>query len=278
MLAGNSAVAAELARRGLAGVYRTHPAPRRGDLEAFRDWAMENFGLSVKRLASRGAINGFLRSVENSAARLLLMQECLRALPRAGYSAAVAPHFGLGKECYCHFTSPIRRYADLVVHQQLRTLDAGGVPRNQAECDEIARRLTDQEEHVDSAFFAANDRFKLRYLQEQFAREPERLLEGIVARRTADGVSVFLPEYGLLGFLSRTAGRGARGVSTERPRLRSVKAGKTHKCGDFVVVQPSRIDCVRGELHLKPCGVRARTGPRSSVPREHRHRGETESC
>ena len=151
MLAANTAVAAELDARKIPGLYRIHPPPTPGDLEELKQWLGTVFNLRPKRLSSAKTMNRFLESVKNTPANVLITGEVLRSLQRAGYSSTVQSHYGLGKECYSHFTSPIRRYPDLVVHQQLWAADTGAGVRGALECAAIAKDSSEKERTVDSA-------------------------------------------------------------------------------------------------------------------------------
>ena len=257
MLAANSCVAAELVARGIPGVFRTHPEPKAQDVEAFRTWARETFNLKPGRLADRYAVNRFLERVTGSdRGRDVVVAAFLRALPRAVYRGGPADHFGLGKVCYCHFTSPIRRYPDLLVHQQLWAADTGGTSLDPAECQELASSCTALEENVDQAYYAASDRLKLRYLRQLRDCGGEGYYEGVIGRVLPREVLVFLPELGLYGVL-RCGGSG-RGVTTgtgNRRRLRAAD-GARYGCGDAIYVQVHRIDVAKGRLELRPFGVR----------------------
>lgn len=237
MLAANEAVAEETARRRIPGIYRTHAAPDKEDVEQFRMWLRQTFDLSPGRLGGRGAMNQFLAGLSDDAVATLVMQEFLRSLPRAVYEAEVKPHFGLGKNCYSHFTSPIRRYADLVLHQQLIQADIGQAPRPPAEMAEIAGAVSGIEIRTDSAYFAASDRLKLHFLRDRLAENPELSLDGIASRVTADGLIVYISELSLMGLVPARGG--------DMPRLR---------CGERVQVRPSRLDPVRGQLELQVAG------------------------
>ncbi|MDD3119174.1 MAG: ribonuclease R, partial [Victivallales bacterium] len=126
MLAANSLVASELIERNVPGAFRVHPEPDPEKLDEFCSMMAGSFGLYPGELTSREAINKFLSSVEDGPKKPIIMGVFLRALPRALYKEQPELHFGLGKERYCHFTSPIRRYPDLAVHQQLWALDTNG--------------------------------------------------------------------------------------------------------------------------------------------------------
>ena len=237
----------------LPGLYRTHAEPRPEDLIAFAAWARQTLGVRVPALRDRDAVNQFIAAVAHAALRDTVLAQFLRALPRAGYAAACQGHYGLGKAVYCHFTSPIRRYPDLLVHQQLWAHDLGRATRSAAECEGMGSVCTTAEARVDSAYYAAVDRLKLRYLRDRQAQSPGEAYEGIVSRCSNDGLSVYLAEVGMYGIvaLSRLAG-GPYRVDRRSGRLCGSHGGKSYKTGDVIYVQCRRADTVRGELTLEP--------------------------
>ena len=256
MLAANSCVAAELEARGIPGIFRVHPEPKAQDFEDFRTWARETLNLSPGRMADRRAVNRFLGSLAGiDRGRDAVLAAFLRARPRAIYRASPDDHFGLGKGCYCHFTSPIRRYPDLLVHQQLWEADTGGTRIDSAECHDLAVSCTEMEGDVDQAYYAASDRLKLRYLAQLRDRGEEVHYEGLVARVLPREVLVFLPDLGLYGVLSCGGkGRDAITGTGNRRRLRAAD-GARYRCGDSIYVQVHRIDVTKGRLELRPFGA-----------------------
>ncbi len=253
MLAANTAVAEELLTLHLPGLFRNHDEPKPSDLAAFADWVRQTLGGRSAALRDREAVNRFIGTVSHTGLRDTVLSQFLRALPRAGYAAACRGHYGLGKDVYCHFTSPIRRYPDLLVHQQLLAHDLGAAVRSAQECEEIGMHCSSLEEQVDAAYYAAVDRLKLRYLRDRQQQSPGEVYEGIVARCSADGLSVYLAEVGMYGIVatSRLPG-GPYHMDRRSGHLRGSRAGKSYKTGDVIYVQCRRADTVRGELHLEP--------------------------
>lgn len=253
MLAANTAVAEELLSLDLPGLFRNHDDPKPSDLAAFADWVRQTLGGRVPVLRDREAVNRFIAAVSHAALRDTVLSQFLRALPRAGYAAVCRGHYGLGKDVYCHFTSPIRRYPDLLVHQQLLAHDQGQPVRTPADCEAIGMHCSGMEEQVDAAYYAAVDRLKLRHLRERQQQSPGEVYEGIVSRCSADGLSVYLAAVGMYGIVaaSRLPG-GPYRMDRRTGHLRGARGGKSYKTGDVMYVQCRRADTVRGELHLEP--------------------------
>ncbi|OPZ29162.1 MAG: Ribonuclease R [Lentisphaerae bacterium ADurb.BinA184] len=257
MLAANVAVAEELARRHTPAVYRIHRPPHARDLEEFREWTRAALGLAPGHLRSRSAVNRFLHTVGGSAAACIVHYAFLRTLPRAGYAAAPGEHFGLGKTCYAHFTSPIRRYPDLTVHQQLWRADTGQAALSPQECGARAESATDQERTTDEAYYAASDRLKLRYLREREEAGQGQLYEGVVARLLPEGLLVALPEVGLYGLMpKRLLGAEEFHFNAVRHQLRGRGSGRVYRCGHTVFCRVAEADVVKGVLLLRPARPR----------------------
>ncbi len=254
MLAANEAVAAALIEREIPGIFRTHSAPKPHDLAAFRDWARRTAGVRAGRVGDRAGLNQLLRALRDSAVAECAAQLFLRVLPRAEYSGKCGPHFGLGKERYCHFTSPIRRYPDLLVHQQLWEVDTGRPPaRTAEECGRLAAAASEQEQQVDEAYRAASDRLKLRYVRDRVRGGETPYFEAVVMKVERRALVLFVAELGLYASLPVRALPKDRYVIAEDGRfLRGLRRGWRARPGDVIFVEPDRVDLGRGVLEMRP--------------------------
>ncbi len=142
MLAANEAVARFFQERNLPSVYRFHGEPDPEKLAAFADLArVHGFSLpDPDRISSRD-LNAFLEQLEGHVQERALNQLLLRSMMQAVYSAERVGHFGLGAEHYLHFTSPIRRYPDLLVHRLLKRYWLHKQPRSAREIEAETERL-----------------------------------------------------------------------------------------------------------------------------------------
>ncbi len=122
MLAANEAVARELRHRSIPTIYRVHEDPDPEKLGEYREFIL-SFGYKVGDLSHRKEIQRFLASIRGEPEEQALKIGLLKSLKRARYAAQPLGHYGLAKANYLHFTSPIRRYADLVVHRTLAERD-----------------------------------------------------------------------------------------------------------------------------------------------------------
>ena len=121
MLAANEAVAYETKNAPVPSIYRIHEDPDPGKLEEFSEQARA-FGHQVGDVSHRPELQKLLRNIRGKLEEHSLKIALLKSLRRAAYSKDPVGHYGLAKVNYTHFTSPIRRYADLVVHRALRRL------------------------------------------------------------------------------------------------------------------------------------------------------------
>ncbi|MBO5762458.1 MAG: VacB/RNase II family 3'-5' exoribonuclease [Lentisphaeria bacterium] len=251
MLAANSAVGAELQRIGVAGLYRIHPEPEPEKLEEFSMDMVENFGLSTGDLSVRKQVLHFLASLPDTPARPVILNALLRSMPRASYSEKASLHYGLGKNCYSHFTSPIRRYADLTVHQQLWNFDCKMRTRSAGRLAAVAQICSELEERCDNASYAANDRLKMRYLQEHLADGTgANYYEGVIFRIANSGFTVQIGALGITGFVPKE--NLGIGFVRRGNRMVSDRMRKEYRCGDLVALRLADLDPVRALAEFKP--------------------------
>src|SRR5437867_9336547 len=136
MLAANEAVGRELKKRANPTIYRVHENPDPEKLAEYREFAL-SFGYKVGDLTHRGELQRLLAEIHGKPEEQALKVGLLKSLKRARYDPRPLGHYGLAKTNYLHFTSPIRRYADLVVH---RALGRDGTPLPSAPARSTERR------------------------------------------------------------------------------------------------------------------------------------------
>lgn len=248
MLAANSAVANELIERQVPGLFRVHPYPTPEKIEEFACFAENSFKLKTGDImSSRKNCQKFLSSVPDDHRKSVILSAFLRALPRAMYAEDPSIHYGLGKMRYSHFTSPIRRYTDLLVHQQLWYLDTKKNLKSKKFMGEQALRCTKLEEANDNAFFAANDRMKLHYLLQNHELENGTLYEGVITKVTAGGLLCDVQDLGLYGFVPSSFLRGGEYRRTRSRHAAKYEGSHTeYHAGDFVYLILDSLDMVHG--------------------------------
>ena len=202
MIAANVAAAEALTTGRLACLFRVHDAPDRARLDAVRDFlAPLGYTLAKGQVIRPRAFTQILEQARGTAHAPIVNEMVLRAQAQAVYSPDNIGHFGLALPLYAHFTSPIRRYADLTVHRALiRVFDLGADGTR----DEDLERLAAVGEHVSfaerraaTAEREATDRFTAAYLSAQIGR----VLNGRITGVTRFGLFVRLAETGADGLV-----------------------------------------------------------------------------
>ena len=251
MVAANEAVAKELWTRGVKILARLHEPPDPEKLEDLRA-NLAKVGISCGDLAQQKNLARFLEKIKGSPLEGTLSVMVLRAMKRAVYSAEQIGHFGLAKKFYAHFTSPIRRYPDLVLHRQLASwitgnggrLDLGWLKR-------AAQNATDREQVADDAERALDEIKKYRYLEEDL-RARGSVFDAVVAKCTRYGLFVDLPALAVGGmvhiskladdfvrfdeFHETLAGGGRTWAVGARLKVRVEKVDFDRRQVDFVLV------------------------------------------
>jgi len=172
MIAANVAAARALEAKKAAVMYRVHEPPSREKLEALKDY-LETFGIpfTLGQVVKPATFNQILERVRDSDSRPEIMEQLLRTQMQARYAPDRLGHFGLALATYAHFTSPIRRYADLLVHRALVSaykLGEGGLPPADAEkFEEIGEQISRLERRAMEAERETVDRYVAAYLADQ---------------------------------------------------------------------------------------------------------------
>ena len=168
MLLANQTMARQARKKRLPVVYRTHPDPDPESLEELRHF-LSLFGISCGELTSRKEVQKMLSQINRSPISQVLRIKFLRSLQQACYRASPDGHYGLAMKDYLHFTSPIRRYADLVTHRALESLIRKMPKKEQSSqsLDGLAKKLSISERNsVDAERDSVKDKLILYYKQD----------------------------------------------------------------------------------------------------------------
>ncbi|HEX8384647.1 MAG TPA: ribonuclease R, partial [Rubricoccaceae bacterium] len=190
MLLANRAVAEWASTRDRALVYRVHDQPDRERIAALADY-VRPFGHTLKHnegAIERTALNALLREIKGSPEAPVIEQAAVRAMAKAVYSPRNIGHFGLGFADYAHFTSPIRRYPDLIAHRLLKRYHAGAPSADEETLEVQAKHCSDREREATEA-----ERESVRMKQVEYAAQHVgESFDGVVVGATKFGVFVQL--------------------------------------------------------------------------------------
>src|SRR6058998_1295167 len=195
MLAANEAVARELKKRAIPTIYRVHENPDPEKLAEYREFVL-SFDYKVGDLTHRAELQRLLASINGKPEEQALKIALLKSLKRARYAPQPLGHYGLAKANYLHFTSPIRRYADLVVHRALgrdtaaRRHDQLGM----AEIASIAEHISTTERNAADAEIDAAQMKKLEFFQRQLDERNPQIFRAAVVDVRNYGLMVELPD------------------------------------------------------------------------------------
>lgn len=202
MIQANVAAAEALETKRQHLIYRVHEPPSLAKQETLREF-LQTLDIPLAKGGNLRAnhFNGILAAVKDKPTELMVNQMVLRSQSQAVYSPDNQGHFGLNLRKYAHFTSPIRRYADLIVHRALvgsHGLGKGGLTPDEEEVlDAIAADISDFERRATGAERDTQDRLIAHYLADRIDDE----FTGRIAGVTKAGLFVSLPEYGADGFI-----------------------------------------------------------------------------
>ena len=266
MLATNVAVAKELSNRQLPGIYRVHPEPIPEAVAEYTAHVQTIYGLKPGDLSDRKNVVEFLNSVAELPQAEVISFDFLRMMQRAFYSENSAIHFGLGKGLYSHFTSPIRRLSDLIVHQQLWEQENGKRILSTKSCAEEAVHITAMESKIDDAYRAAILRFKLYYIRQQMDTGLKQV-EAYVSKITLKSIKVFIQEFGLYCSISlRSFDNDYYEMDQHGRHLTGTKTGTVFTCGSKIQVELLDINFARRELMVKPAFAEDKRKKKNKMP------------
>jgi ribonuclease R len=243
MILANEVVASDLVSRDLAGLFRVHEPPSPERAEELRE-ALAPLGLEVpRRRALRPSdVQRLLEAPRGPEAHVLVSTLVLRTLARARYDVENLGHFGLASTGYTHFTSPIRRYPDLIVHRVLAAAFLGGPPPRDLDAEAlsgIAASSSLREQAADEAERATVALKKVEFME----RHLGDVFEGRVSGVTPFGAFVTLERYFVDGLLHvRSLEDDFYRYSAGDYALIGERTGRRYRLGDRVRVQVSRVD------------------------------------
>ena len=272
MLLANECVAKKLAARDVPAAFRAHEAPSPDELTAaahvlLETGAIDHDAACAIMAAEPRRIERVIEEASGTPSAALVNALLLRAMQRAVYRPHNLGHYALGADAYCHFTSPIRRYPDLLVHRALklqlareqlgrrevearmRELVGIGQQSMGAIMPELCSQASTRERVADAAASATQ---KVKVAQFYAERIGERFA-GTVVWIDSMGMFVRLDETGAEGLVRMKALGGGEWWDFDEPRMMLIgeETGRLIRMGQRVIVELARTDAVRGHVDFK---------------------------
>ena len=251
MLVANETVAEHFAKRQLPFIYRIHEEPKAEKLQKFLDYATI-FGVQIHGTANKitqQALQDFMAKVEGKPGAEVLNMMLLRSMQQARYSEHNHGHYGLAAEYYTHFTSPIRRYPDLLVHRMIREYTQitdekmehfrNVIPALATSSSTLERRAIDAERVVEAMK-------KAEYMEEYVGQE----FDGIVASIVKFGMFIELPNT-IEGLVHITTLPEFYIYNERTLTLQGEKSGKVFRVGQPIKIKLTRADKETGDIDFE---------------------------
>ena len=231
-----------------AFVYRIHDMPNVDKMDNLQA-LVRNFGYKLKTKGTAGdvnkSLNRMLHDIKGKAEENLLSTLAVRAMAKAIYSTVNIGHYGLAFDYYTHFTSPIRRYPDMMVHRLLDKYLSGGRTVNQAKLEEECKHSSDMEQLAASA-----ERASIKYKQVEFLGERlGQVYEGTISGVTEWGLYVEINENKCEGLVPiRDLEDDYYEFDEKNYCLIGRRRNRRYQLGDSVTIQIARADLVKKQL------------------------------
>ncbi len=261
MLAANEAVAELLAAREIPFLRRIHESPVPRKLKALTEFVNE-IGFETGSLESRFEIQSLLEKVVGQPQEQAVHYALLRSMQRAVYSPEPLGHYALASDCYCHFTSPIRRYPDLTVHRLLDAVIRGVPPLADFDallvlgehCSQCEQRAEEAERELIKVKL-------LTYLENRVGEEMDAVVTGVETFGLfAQGLQLPAEGFVHIDSLADDQYHYDRASRT----LSGFRSGNTYRLGDVLRVAVARVDIDRRQLDFRVVSRPARSPKRSA--------------
>ena len=253
MIQANVAAAETLEKKRQPLIFRVHDGPTLAKQEVLREF-LATLGIPLAKGGNvrANSFNGILAKAEGTAHQTMVNEMVLRSQSQAIYSPENIGHFGLNLMKYAHFTSPIRRYADLIVHRALvgsLGFGEGGItPDEEAALDDIAAEISTFERRAMAAERETVDRLIAHHLSTRVGEEFDARVGGV----TKAGLFVTLPDYGADGFIPiSTLGTDYFIYDEAHQALTGEKTGLGYRLGDQVRVRLAEAIPLAGALRFE---------------------------
>jgi ribonuclease R len=253
MLMANVCAGDFLEKRKIPALYRVHEGPKTSKIEKVQEF-LNGIGLHLGRNNVITPMDYYkvFKQVEKRPDANLIQTILLRSLMQAVYAPENTGHFGLAYDTYTHFTSPIRRYPDLLVHRAIRHLLLKKKPQafnySHAQMKELGEHCSMTERRSDDASRDATDWLKCFYIQDKLGQS----FAGIITGVTSFGIFVELDDIYVEGLVHITALKGDYyHYDPVKHMLQGKRSGTTYRLGDEIKVMVARVDLDQKEIHFE---------------------------
>ncbi len=263
MLAANVCAAAFLNANQHPVLYRVHEGPTPEKLEAVREFFKE-FGLQLGGgdEPQAGDYSKLLKQIKGRPDAGLLQTVMLRSLRQAQYNPENVGHFGLGYEAYAHFTSPIRRYPDLLVHRAIKAVLQGKQYKPAMKWAELGIHCSQTERRADDATRDVEAWLKCFYMRDHLGSE----FEGTISSVTGFGLFVALDDLYVEGLVHVSElGADYFHFDAAKHQMLGERTGKRYRLGDRVKVKVVRVDMESTKVDFSLIGEKTEALPALNV-------------
>ena len=251
MLAANETIAQHMGNKEIPFIYRVHESPDEDKIMEFNEF-MEDLGYKFKLNHQQPkTFQRLLNKLEGKSEETLINQLLLRSMKQARYSTENIGHFGLASEHYTHFTSPIRRYPDLIVHRLIKEVSKNRRIKEErkslldAKLKDIAKHSSERERLSMEAEREVVELKKLEFMQDKIGSEYDGVISGVVAF----GFFVELEDILVEGLVRVTSMYDDFYRFEERQhRLAGDRTDKVYRLGDKVRVRVDKVDMEKRKI------------------------------
>lgn len=248
MIAANVAAADFLLKHKMAGIYRVHEAPSEEKLEDLRSLLLASDYRLQKGAITAKHFNRVLKASAEDPRRPMIHTAVLRSQMQAFYCAENLGHFGLSLQKYCHFTSPIRRYSDLVVHRSIVKI-LNNEKNTTPNLADTALHISETERRAMLAERDAADRYKVSFM----ARKIGEVFSGVIGGLNEYGLFVSLNDTGVTGFVPvRNLGRDFFTFDKKNSFFRGRSSGAIFALGANITIRVQEANSMTGSLIFVP--------------------------